>query len=804
MDQVLRNRLRTVVTQCRRLLENAVAEVLQGQFGVYATGKKDEVVIEDAARMTHLTNPDDLAFREQILVHLAHIQATGFKAQGKPTAPALQQLVREVAFTHLNRLCAYKMMEMRGLIREAVSRGVKSQGFLYYLSLDGHEAEAKLYESGQQELAYRLYLRWLGGTLSEEIGVLFSPNDAANRLFPPHRVLEEVLDLINGEELKGIWTEDEAIGWVYQYFTPKELRDQARKESASPRNSYELAFRNQFFTPRYVVEFLTDNTLGRIWYEMRKGDTVLKARCRYLVRRPDEVFLAPSTSDGHQNHIASCGAFAALLREGDEKNFTQFSASDQDAVRRMIDLAHCVSAYDRLGDQWGRWFEEVGERLRRGELAGFSTQELLDYLFLTCRSDRHGGDGEVYRESWFIVTANEVRRRFLAARRDTATQEQLLRSPVLVSFRAKKDPRELKILDPACGSGHFLLYCFDVLLLIYEEAYADPDLGPALQKEYETLEAFRRAIPALILKHNLHGIDIDLRASQIATLALWLRAQRAYQDMEIKKDRPKITRSNIVCAEPMPGEDDMLTEFVADLQPTVLGQLVRVVFDRMKLAGEAGSLLKIEAEIQSTVEMARGQWLAEREQATDRKGNPLLFTRAEMNRLSNRPQTGDLFDVLEITEEQFWHDAEERVVEALQAYARRATNGKGLHRQLFAEDAARGFAFVDVCRQRFDVALMNPPFGEGSKPSKEYVEKTYSRTKNDVYAAFVERALGMLATGGMVGAITSRTGFFLSSFQKWREEILLREARTTVFADLGYGVLDTAMVETAAYCLARI
>jgi hypothetical protein len=61
----------------------------------------------------------------------------------------------------------------------------------------------------------------------------------------------------------------------------------------------------------------------------------------------------------------------------------------------------------------------------------------------------------------------------------------------------------------------------------------------------------------------------------------------------------------------------------------------------------------------------------------------------------------------------------------------------------------------------------------------------------------------MLQPGGMLGAITSRTGFFLSSFQKWREEILLREAQPVVFADLGYGVLDTAMVETAAYCLRR-
>jgi hypothetical protein len=56
----------------------------------------------------------------------------------------------------------------------------------------------------------------------------------------------------------------------------------------------------------------------------------------------------------------------------------------------------------------------------------------------------------------------------------------------------------------------------------------------------------------------------------------------------------------------------------------------------------------------------------------------------------------------------------------------------------------------------------------------------------------------------MLGAITSRTGFFLSSFQKWREDVLLREARPIVFVDLGYGVLDTAMVETAAYCVEAV
>jgi hypothetical protein len=669
MNKAARNHLRSTIVQCRALLERAVADLLQGEFGIHSTG-----LIEDAARMTHLS-PEDQHYREQILVHLGHIQSFGPKPKD-----AVTQLVREASFTHLNRLCAYKMMEKRGLIREAVTRGLKSKGFLFYLA--DHPEDEKLWSGGEQELAFRHFLEWLGTTLSAEVGVLFSPQDLSNRLFPPFRVLDRVLSLINAPELEDVWVEDEAIGWVYQYFTPKELRDQARKESQAPRNSYELAFRNQFFTPRYVVEFLADNTLGRMWYEMRRSETVLAEKCRYLVRRPHEIFLS-------------------------------------------------------LGEKAPEEDGEAAENL---------------------------------------------------------SEEEVLKRPVYVKHRAKKDPREIKVLDPACGSGHFLLYCFDLLQTIYEEAYADEELGARLREEYRTLDDLRKAVPSLILAHNLHGIDIDLRATQIAGLALWLRCQRAYKELEIKVgERPPITRTNIVCAEPMPGEKELLEEFVEGLEPRLLGQLVRVVFEKMKLAGEAGSLLKIEEEISGAIAEAKKLW-----RNVPKRDQLALFQREKQPEFEQKP----LFDLTGITDEQFWQEAEARVVESLREYAQTvATNGQGLLRRLFADDAAQGFAFVDICRKRFDVVLMNPPFGESSKPSKVYIERAYPRTKNDVYAAFVERGLRLLGHGGRLGAITSRTGFFLSSFQKWREEILLKEAQPTVFADLGYGVLDTAMVETAAYCL---
>jgi len=686
LDQEIRNKLRNVVTQCRKLLEDSVSQELEGKYGIFA--KKDQVTADPNATMTHLTEGEQVA-RKDILAHFGHIKARGFEAK-----ESLDQLVREIAFTHLNRLCAYKTMEAREVyvggqrFREAVSRGINSNGVKFYLA-DNPEEE-RLFNTGHQDVAYRHFLDWLGSLLSEEIGVLFNPNDPANRLYPRQKTLDEVLSLLNGGDIKPeetelreawpkIWSQDETIGWVYQYFTPKELRDKARKESAAPRNSYELAFRNQFFTPRYVVEFLTDNTLGRTWYEMRKGDTKLKDQCRYLVRRPTEFFL------------------------------------------------------------------------KEGEQAPNEAAE--------------GPDG--------------------------LSKEALLNLPIHIPHRPKKDPRDLKILDPACGSGHFLLYCFDLLLTVYEEAYADPDLGPALTKK--TLEDFRQDVPGLILAHNLHGIDIDLRASQIASLALWLRCQRDYQEMGLKKDRPKITRSNFVCAEPMPGEEQMLKEFVGQLEPEprLLGQLVEAVFDKMKLAGEAGALLKIEEEIRDAVSEAKKQWLA----------GPVSIQQSLFDEDKPTAQQ-QRFDFSGVTDAQFFEQAEGKVVDALRRYAEKAQNGHRLQRRLFADDAVRGFAFLDLCQKRYDVVLMNPPFGEPIKSTQGYLIANYSHTKHDLFAAFCERAMGLLNGSGMIGEISSRVGFFIRSFEDWRND-LLDSWQISLIADLGSQVLDTAAVEAACYVIAR-
>ena len=92
------------------------------------------------------------------------------------------------------------------------------------------------------------------------------------------------------------------------------------------------------------------------------------------------------------------------------------------------------------------------------------------------------------------------------------------------SFLRIAKPEEIKVCDPACGSGHMLTYAFDLLYAIYEEDGYDP-----------------AQIPALILTHNLTGVEIDDRAGALAAFALTMKAaarlgRRRFLRMKAKPD----------------------------------------------------------------------------------------------------------------------------------------------------------------------------------------------------------------------------------------------------------------------------
>lgn len=629
-----RGRLQKLVTACRGLLTDEFRIQVQQTYGLDPnTGE-----VTPLERLTHLSAAErEIAdLLRQTLAH--YLAAEGLAESANISAPhrvpVIDRIVREQAFTVLNRLAALLMMEARGVLLPAISSGQQSKAFELYKLVAG----SALGETGQ---AYQVFLFSLFDEFAQELPALFDRFAPQGRLFPREAALLQVLAELNHHEIQPLWGEDETIGWIYQYFNSKEERKAMRDASQAPRNSRELAVRNQFFTPRYVVEFLVDNTLGRLWFNATGGQTGLRERCQYLLVKPDE---RP----------------AAALR--------------------------------------------------------------------------------------------------------------------------LRDPRTLKLLDPACGSMHFGLYAFDLFHVIYREAWdwekthgagsldvsTQPDAGlQPLCQSYADQAAYLRDVPRLVIEHNIHGVDIDPRAAQIASLALWLRAQRAWHDDGVKaKDRPGVGQGHVIAATAPPAEKALRDQFAAQLGG-LDAELFTQTLQKLKGVPEMGVLLQVERELPRLVRAVFGE-------------HGSLFKEADVDQ---------------------WRKAEARLRAALSTFAQAANST--YQGRLFAQDALQGLRLIDLCREVFDVVVMNPPFGALAASTKDQLVKAYPRSKNDLLAIMVERGLELLRAGGRIGAITSRTCFFLTTYRNWREGVVLTIAKPEVMADLGHGVMDDAMVEAAAYVLEK-
>jgi hypothetical protein len=682
LTKAARNTINKLVQDSKRLLFEEVESQLQEFYGIRPDGSVIDI--------------ESLTTNDPAIVHKAELlrQRLDYLKSNIPDAKTREkesfaQLVREQAFTILNRLASLRMAEERDIIRESIRQGYNSEGFLVFDELTGKGKTTSLYRR------YTWYIYAVFDELARDLPAVFDRFSPYALIFPEEDALLQLLDIFNEEDIVifreegqqpvNLWQEDETIGWIYQYYNSREEISAMRDASNAPRNSRELAVRNQFFTPRYVVQFLTDNSLGRIWYEMTKGNTCLTDFCEYLVQQPNEVF----------------------LEEGEQKPLT------------------------------------------------------------------------------------------------TSSSEEEQEETIYIENRPLKDPRDISMIDPACGSMHFGLYAFDLYEKIYLECWDQHrELIRPIIDEYQcgTREAYARLIPSLIIRHNIHGVDIDPRAVQIAGLSLWLRAQKSYQRMSLPPaDRPAITKANIVCAEPMPGDKRMLQEFLQNIDRP-LRPLVEKIWEQMKLAGETGLLLKIEEELKTAIEEARADWNAYQQQIS-RMGKDLgvqvdLFEDVDQAKLREKKS------LYQDVKADFFEQAENLVLKALQYYAETAADGTAYQKHFFAEDTARGFAFIDLCRKRYDVVLMNPPFGTVSENSKQYIYTTYPISRKDLAAVFIERMLEMLFYKGSIGSITTRTIFFLGSYTKWRSKYLLNQNTIQFFVDLGMGVLD-AMVETSTFVIKK-
>lgn len=641
------------VSAAKNLLMQNVTEMLQQWYGIWADG--------------HTIGVEQLPSQDTDIVHTArmlrdrlqHLMAAlpDTDSDSDKERQAVGQLVAEQAFTQLNRFCALRMCEERDLIMESIRGGYESAGFMAYDSI-AQSVGASRYER------YRCYLLSVFDELSIELPAVFDRFSPFGLLFPDESTLMKLLELINDSQLSAwfdeqnavtvnFWKEDETLGWMFQDYNSLEERRKMREASSKPRNSREMAVRNQFFTPEYVVRFLTDNSLGRIWYEMTRGESRIgEEQCRYMIRRP-------------------------------------------------------------------------GEPLEERKL---------------------------------------------------------------------KEPTEILSLDPTCGSMHFGLYLYEVYEYIYMDAW---DHQPSLLQKYRevhTRESFRREVPKLILENNIYGCEIDPRALQIAALSLWLRAQKSYSQMGLDAaERPLITRSNLVLAEAMPGNKRLLKGLMDEFDKP-MQRLLTTIWNKMKYVGEAGLLFKMEKEISDDIEYLRKNW-----SKVNQNRNANIFDSEE--RRAEIAAANEARTELRHHKDEFFEEIAERLQTALQELSSRLSEEEGYENALFSEDATRGFAFIELCQKRFDCIVMNPPFGEGSEHTSQYMNDNYPAWSKNLVCAFFDRMQDMLDDDGKLGAIFDRTVMIKSSYETFRRRNLC--GFITACADTGWGVLD-ASVETSTLVLNKL
>lgn len=376
-----------------------------------------------------------------------------------------EQVMEEVAYTWFNRFIALRFIEVNDYLptgvrvlssvdREKKEPDIIREALNVDLDID-REIVYRLQDSHDTEGLYKYLLIKQCNQLSEIMPTVFEGIADYTELLLPDNLLSEgsvVRDLVESieeydwkieldEEEKELEEEKgehgiEIIGWLYQYYI-SEKKDEVfaglKKNKKITKENVPAA--TQLFTPKWIVKYMVENSLGRLWLESH-SDEELKAKWKYYLEE----------------------------------------AEQEPEVKKQL-------------------------------------EELKD--------------------------------------------------PNL-------SPEDIKVLDPAMGSGHILVYAFDVLYDIYLSAgYSE------------------REIPTLILEKNLYGLDIDDRAGQLAAFALLMKARS--KNRRIFRHRPEMNLCSIQESNGIPREAvDYLVKEDENLRKDV-EYLITVFHD----AKEYGSILEV-------------------------------------------------------------------------------------------------------------------------------------------------------------------------------------------------------------------
>jgi hypothetical protein len=306
--------------------------------------------------------------------------------------------------------------------------------------------------------------------------------------------------------------------------------------------------------------------------------------------------------------------------------------------------------------------------------------------------------------------------------------------------------RDVKALDPAVGSGHFLVVLFGLLLALYREEAKHR--GEEVEERWST-----RAMVENILENNLHGIDLDSRAIQIAAAAIWLKAKQTCPEAE--PARLNLVASNLRLAS-LPDDDPALVELRREVESEtgIPSQLTDTIVHALKGADHLGSLLKIDAAVDEAI-----------------RKHDAAFGRVE------QAVQGRLFGGAPPAQQRLTLDrdaARANVLERLEGFLAGHSSGDDLGLRLRGEQLAAGVRFVRlICEGTYSLVVGNPPYQGTSKMlDAGYIAKNFTRGKADLFAAFLERGLQLASNDGTSALLTMRNWMFIKQYKDLRYWLL--------------------------------
>ena len=410
------------------------------------------------------------------------------------------------------------------------------------------------------------------------------------------------------------------------------------------------------------------------------------------------------------------------------------------------------------GDDILGWMYENFNTVEKVQLKESGEKIEYDKVFL---------QSQIYTPQWVVkfLVDNTLGKQYLEMYPDSRfmIDEETGNTKYLIANAPKQQVRhpkpngilDIKLIDPACGSGNFLIYAFTV----FYDLYID-------QMENYGAYFSRRDIPKLIVENNLYGVDLDERAVQITQIALFIKA------MQLKGRRGKMpTYCNVVSSHfSLPDYETIEATFkMGDTHwDEKQREVLKDIWNDLCNAHKFGSLLRLKEKIEAMMPEQERKYF-------------------------NTYKINDFFS--------FKNQAIEMLRKQVQLWGGEGSNAYSLS---LVNDA---MTFLDILTTSFDVAVANPPYTDSSDfgpELKAFAEANYKKPLKfniNLYACFIKRCCELTDDLGKVGMIHPLTFMYIKTFEDVRK-FILNTTHIDILAELGLGgVFPNAQVDTVTYVL---